>query len=246
MTCPLYPNQQTSLPLASEAAGSYEATIPLIDCIICLFIQAEDGIRHFCLSRGVGVVYKTQLSCYVLVAPIGKHDGQSSWGVRAMLRCGPVEQWIPGVYYGPRVTASVEVLGVGNSTDQLSFPRSWFENYGIKTTNIFSVSSGNFTGDMTSINFSQYPAGSIVSYMPITNPAGLYSNGITDWYNVEGSAHYENNNKTHNVTQLITYANGNQNKTCVSAINNPSVSTIPVIGGYEFQYRQNAPFACGN
>lgn len=186
------------------------------------------------------------LSCYVMVVPNGNNDGKSSWGVRASLRCGPVEQWIPGVYYGPRVTASVEVLGVGDSTDQLSFPRSWFENYGIKTTNIFLIPSGKWGGVLTNIDFSQYPAGSIVSYLPITNPAGLYSNGITDWYNVEGSAHYENNNKTHNVTQLITYANGNQNKTCVSAINDPSVSSIPVIGFSEFQYRQNAPFACGN
>ena len=27
----------------------------------CLFLQAEDGIRDFCLSRGLGDVYKRQL-----------------------------------------------------------------------------------------------------------------------------------------------------------------------------------------
>ena len=36
----------------------------LVDCIeyrLHFFFQAEDGIRDFCLSRGLGDVYKRQL-----------------------------------------------------------------------------------------------------------------------------------------------------------------------------------------
>ncbi|CZS11808.1 hypothetical protein CDFC105_93952 [Clostridioides difficile] len=31
--------------------------------VVVFFFQAEDGIRDFCLSRGLGDVYKRQLGC---------------------------------------------------------------------------------------------------------------------------------------------------------------------------------------
>ena len=46
--------------------------LPLSSSIVCLrlfFFQAEDGIRDFCLSRGLGDVYKRQ--GFVFVGPNG-------------------------------------------------------------------------------------------------------------------------------------------------------------------------------
>src|SRR5678810_766888 len=34
--------------------------VVLWNCYVCFFFQAEDGIRDFCLSRGLGDVYKRQ------------------------------------------------------------------------------------------------------------------------------------------------------------------------------------------
>ena len=36
---------------------------PLLAPCLVIFFQAEDGIRDFCLSRGLGDVYKRQIVC---------------------------------------------------------------------------------------------------------------------------------------------------------------------------------------
>ena len=37
-------------------------------CVYFFFLQAEDGIRIFCLSRGLGNVYKSQLCGIIYLA----------------------------------------------------------------------------------------------------------------------------------------------------------------------------------
>ena len=41
-------------------------------CCLCVFFQAEDGIRDLVRSRGLGDVYKRQVEC------IGRNDGYSN------------------------------------------------------------------------------------------------------------------------------------------------------------------------
>ena len=41
-------------------------------CLVFFFFQAEDGIRDFCLSRGLGDVYKRQVKDGIDASIVGK------------------------------------------------------------------------------------------------------------------------------------------------------------------------------
>ena len=47
-----------------------ESSALCIGLLVKLFFQAEDGIRDFCLSRGLGDVYKRQLFSLFSLVPL--------------------------------------------------------------------------------------------------------------------------------------------------------------------------------
>ncbi len=72
------------------------------------FFQAEDGIRVFCLSRGLGDVYKSRIPCWYVWVPFGFRFGPFGFRLGSVLvRVDSVwvqfwSVWVPfGFRFGP-------------------------------------------------------------------------------------------------------------------------------------------------
>ena len=181
------------------------------------------------------------LKCYAFIVPLGNNN------IRAMLRCGALEK-APGLPYfiGPKVLADIYLLN-SNGMNGLSFPKTWIENYGIKTSQIYLLNDDDHVaGDTTDIDLTQYPSGSIISFLPIENPEELYTMGEIDWENVKNTMKYEKD--LTGVNALTSTANNQSKLYCITSVNDPAfqANSPDLRRMYEFPYDANAPFACGN
>src|SRR5674476_1217612 len=66
--CPFPPAPTRTLRSSAQPVSYTHLTLPtnreVYISVVAVFFQAEDGIRDFCLSRGLGDVYKRQPQLY--------------------------------------------------------------------------------------------------------------------------------------------------------------------------------------
>lgn len=145
----------------------------------------------------------------------------------------------------PKIIAEVIIWDGNNSLNNMSFPRTWVENYGISPTNIHQ--EGN-PGDLAVFigTLHSFTPGAIYTDIAIPDGNALYLHGRQDWADGQSRAYKENNSQTYNQNTLTIRPVGQPNKVCITYINDPNKDTSSLESFTTFNFDGNAPFACGN